>query len=96
MTFRNMKQLKSFSRSQGWHYFSWQAEHGRRNQKTPPYGGCVFVASEKHSDGTRYYDILRIMPLGNIKYVPSNRLFTNRKKAHAFAKAFAKKISQRT
>jgi hypothetical protein len=86
-----MYMLIRHNRNSGYHFFdaaTMRCFHSRV-QTIPPYGGRVFVSSEKMSwNGPRFYTVRCISPAGGIDTL--NR-FSTRYNAHSFAKWYAAK-----
>jgi len=89
----NMTQLEMYHESKYNGYFFnketmrwWKS----RVQTVPPYGGRVFVTSEKMDDKSpRKYSIREIKPDGSISTIGEFGEFTSRLRAHAFADVYA-------
>jgi len=94
--FFHMYQLKDHNKYTGHFFFDFDSIRcfKSRVQSTPPYGGRVFVTSERllvDSDGrrSRRYSVREIQPDGSIVALDGLGAFATRRAAHAYAKAYA-------
>ena len=87
-----MYQLQRYHENHGYHFFKPfnMRFFSSRVQTLPPYGGRVFVTSEKCGyDAPRYYSVREINPEGGVSTVMEFQGFESHYSAHAYAKAYA-------
>ena len=90
--FWRMYQLENYHSNRGFHFFTANNKRffNSRIQSLPPYGGRVFVTSERMNDRyPRRYSVRYIDFDGHIITVEGFQAFESRYDAHAFAKAYA-------
>ena len=98
--FTRMYQLIDHNKSTGHHFFSQDTMKffSSRIQTMPPYGGRVFVTSERMNwNSPRLYTVRMIRPDGSINTINPDltfrsegfQYFTSHKSAHRFAASYA-------
>jgi len=96
--FWRMYMLENYNRRFRYHFFdsSTMRWFHTRIQTIPPYGGRVFVTSEKFSwDSPRKYSVREIQANGSIQCIKGFGAFTSRQSAHHFAEAYASENFER-
>lgn len=91
--FWRMYQLETYNDITGHYFFTPETMRSfkSRIQTVPPYGGRVFVTSEKFDWKTpRYYTVRCIRPCGGIDTIGEFQGFDTRQSAHRFAEKYAK------
>ncbi len=87
-----MSQVERYNSNRNYYFFYPESKRffNSRIQTTPPYGGRVFVTSERMNwNSQRLYSVRVIHPTGNIETVGDFQGFTSRQSAHAYAKVYA-------
>ena len=103
--FWGMYQLERFNASTGHYFFSTDSKRffNSRIQTVPPYGGRVFVTSERMNwNSPRLYSVRCIRPDGGIESINPDptfkseafQYFATRYDAHVFAKAYAENFAR--